>query len=302
MTRKVHSAKARSGSGQPDLTPEHALVSLVLAGYRKGWFLMADPRAGPVEGTVEWVQPTSRAIIPLDERFHVPSTLQRRVRSGRFLVTTDRAFSSVIRACAAVRRDARGFSPPVRGAGGTNNVSSESGTETWLARPIIDAFILLHKHGVAHSIEAWLPASALPESASGARQGGAEESVRLDLSAAPDQPPSPHVLVGGLYGLSLGRVFCGESMFHRADLGGTDASKVCLVHLVAHLRRLGYRLLDSQIANAHIAQFGMFEIPRAQYLRQLESAGTEAVEWGALAPLPAPLGKRSPRRRAGGGA
>ncbi len=68
-------------------------------------------------------------------------------------------------------------------------------------------------------------------------------------------------LVGGLYGLSLGGAFFGESMFHRE----TDASKVALVHLVARLRRGGYRLLDAQFLTSHLAQFGTQEVPRAAY-------------------------------------
>jgi leucyl/phenylalanyl-tRNA---protein transferase len=81
------------------------------------------------------------------------------------------------------------------------------------------------------------------------------------------------VLVGGLYGISLGRAFFGESMFHRA----TDASKVALVHLVARLRRGGYRLLDAQFVTKHLATFGAIEIDRALYQTLLAQAlGDEA--------------------------
>src|SRR5690606_20121921 len=83
---------------------------------------------------------------------------------------------------------------------------------TWINDQIIRAYTQLHRLGLAHSVEAWYPD---PET----------KELRL---------------VGGLYGVSLGGAFCGESMFSRM----TDASKVCLVHLVHHLRRRGYRLLD----------------------------------------------------------
>ncbi len=75
-------------------------------------------------------------------------------------------------------------------------------------------------------------------------------------------------LVGGLYGVSLGGAFFGESMFHTAR----DASKVALCHLAARLKRGGYCLLDTQFVTPHLAQFGAVEIKRASYLRQLHVA------------------------------
>ena len=75
-------------------------------------------------------------------------------------------------------------------------------------------------------------------------------------------------LVGGLYGVTLGGAFFGESMFSRAR----DASKVALVHLVARLRRGGWRLLDAQFLTAHLSQFGAVEMPQAAYLDLLEAA------------------------------
>lgn len=118
--------------------------------------------------------------------------------------------------------------------------------DTWLAPEIIDAFDLLHAAGHAHSIEARLEGR----------------------------------LVGGLYGLCLGRVFAGESMFSRPDLGGTDASKACLVALVERLRAAGFVLLDAQLANPHLEQFGMYEMPREEYLAILADHGNAAVPWG----------------------
>src|SRR5262249_6659178 len=75
-------------------------------------------------------------------------------------------------------------------------------------------------------------------------------------------------LVGGLYGVTLGRAFFGESMFHTAR----DASKVGLVHLVARLRAGGFKLLDTQFVTDHLKGFGAVEVPRRQYHRVLESA------------------------------
>jgi leucyl/phenylalanyl-tRNA--protein transferase len=86
-------------------------------------------------------------------------------------------------------------------------------------------------------------------------------------------------LVGGLYGVSLGRAFFGESMFHRAR----DASKIALVHLVARLRAGGYRLLDTQYVTEHLKTFGALEVPKRRYHRMLEEAIVGDADYAALA-------------------
>jgi leucyl/phenylalanyl-tRNA--protein transferase len=86
-------------------------------------------------------------------------------------------------------------------------------------------------------------------------------------------------LVGGLYGVSLGRAFFGESMFHRAR----DASKIALVHLVARLRAGGYRLLDTQYVTEHLKSFGAVEVQKRRYHRLLEDALEGQADFGALA-------------------
>jgi leucyl/phenylalanyl-tRNA--protein transferase len=87
-------------------------------------------------------------------------------------------------------------------------------------------------------------------------------------------------LVGGLYGVSLGAAFFGESMFHRAR----DASKVALVHLVARLRAGGYRLLDTQFVTDHLKIFGATAVSRRQYHKLLEAAIASSADFAALAP------------------
>jgi len=236
---------ANSAENQATSLVESRVVASLLDAYSQGWFPMAHPDRQGVDGEpeIEWVQPRHRAIIPLDDRFHIPKSLAQRVRSGRFVMTTDKAFESVIRACAAApRRDETG----------------EDAGPTWLAPEIIEAFLLLHKHGHAHSVEAWLPS---------------------------ETNTSQQTLAGGLYGLALGKVFCGESMFHRAAHGGTDASKVCLVHLVQHLRARGFELLDAQLANPHTAQFGVYEMPREEYLVILNSLSKTHVSWTPFTPI-----------------
>ncbi len=91
-------------------------------------------------------------------------------------------------------------------------------------------------------------------------------------------------LVGGLYGVSLGRAFFGESMFHHAR----DASKIALVHLVARLKAGGYRLLDTQFVTEHLRTFGAVEVPKRRYHRLLEDAIVGQGEFGAL-PLDRPV-------------
>src|SRR6185437_12977400 len=88
-------------------------------------------------------------------------------------------------------------------------------------------------------------------------------------------------LVGGLYGVSLGRAFFGESMFHRAR----DASKVALVHLVARLKAGGFRLLDTQFVTDHLRTFGAIEVPRRQYHKLLEAALAGEGDFAALGTL-----------------
>lgn len=105
---------------------------------------------------------------------------------------------------------------------------------SWITEPLIAAYETLHRLGFAHSVEAW-------------RDGE---------------------LAGGLYGVSLGGAFFGESMFHRQR----DASKVALVHLVNRLRERGYELLDSQATTQHLRRFGAYDIPAREYLVLLKKA------------------------------
>jgi leucyl/phenylalanyl-tRNA--protein transferase len=85
-------------------------------------------------------------------------------------------------------------------------------------------------------------------------------------------------LVGGLYGVTLGRAFFGESMFHRTR----DASKVALVHLIARLKAGGFKLLDTQFVTDHLRTFGAIEVPRRQYHKLLEAALTGEGDFAAL--------------------
>ncbi len=115
---------------------------------------------------------------------------------------------------------------------------------TWINDEIIDLYDALHKMGNAHSVECWCD----------------------------DE------LVGGLYGVSIGAAFFGESMFSRQ----TDASKVALVHLVARLKHGQYRLLDTQFVTKHLASFGAVEVSREEYHRRLADALTHEADFYSL--------------------
>lgn len=173
--------------------------------YRHGifpWYSEGQP--------ILWWSPDPRMVLFTDE-FRVSRSLRRRVKSGAFEVRIDTAFAEVMGACAATPRE---------GQGGT-----------WITSEMIEAYVVMHRLGYAHSVEAW--------------QGDR--------------------LVGGLYGLAIGRVFFGESMFSHV----TDASKVALVHLVARLQRLGVPLIDCQQETGHLASLGARPIARERFAGKL---------------------------------
>jgi len=118
---------------------------------------------------------------------------------------------------------------------------SEEGGGTWISPEFISAYERLHGLGYAHCVEVW----------NGER------------------------LVGGLYGVSIGSFFAGESMFSAE----TDASKVAMAHLFDRLKALGFTLFDCQLMNPHLAFMGAVEIPRADYLARLSEAVAAPACW-----------------------
>jgi leucyl/phenylalanyl-tRNA---protein transferase len=183
-----------------DLSPARLLDA-----YRRGifpWFGDEDP--------LLWWSPDPRMVLFVDE-LRVSRSLRKTIRSGRFSVTADRAFSAVISGCAEPREDQDG---------------------TWITTEMRAAYARLAAMGYAHSVEAW--------------SGGD--------------------LVGGLYGVAIGRVYFGESMFARVS----DASKVAFVALVRQLQQWGFRLIDCQMPTAHLASFGAREIPRREFLAEVD--------------------------------
>ncbi len=200
-----------SNRSLPFLTPD-----MLMRAYSIGVFPMADSAEG---NELRWFDPPIRALIPLDDAFHVSRRLRKTIRQKPYQVTLNKAFGDVIRACAA---------------------PSEGRETTWINRQIVNLYSSLHYRGQAHSIEVW----------------------------------ESNTLIGGLYGVSLGSAFFGESMFSRR----TDASKIALVYLVTLLRRCGFTLLDTQFQTEHLTQFGTFEITRANYHHFLKIAAKNPTE------------------------
>ncbi len=186
-----------------DLSPER-----LLAAYAAGifpWFSEGMP--------ILWWSPDPRLVLD-PAALHVPASLRRTLRRGRYRVTSDLAFDRVVRRCAERERPGQ--------------------DGTWITAEMIAAYVRLHRLGFADSFEAW--------------DGDA--------------------LAGGLYGVSLGAAFFGESMF--ADR--PDASKVAFVRAVEWLAGAGIDLVDAQVRTDHLLRFGAREIPRREFLERLRQA------------------------------
>lgn len=184
-----------------DLTPERLINA-----YRHGifpWYSEGEP--------ILWWSPDPRTVL-YPEKFKISRSLRKTLRNRAFRVSFDQAFTEVITACSEPRRDSPG---------------------TWLVPEMIDAYLMLHDSGMAHSVETW-------------------QDDRL---------------VGGLYGVAIGSVFFGESMFSQVS----NSSKVALAHLCPLLLDLEYRLVDCQVYTEHLISLGAEEIPRVEFCRQLDA-------------------------------
>lgn len=159
-----------------------------------------------------WWSPDPRMVL-FPENLYVSRSLKRKISKNDFDITFNRSFDEVIRNCASVKRDSRGG--------------------TWITEEMMEAYIALHKAGIAKSVEVW-------------KEGD---------------------LIGGLYGIDLddSGVFCGESMFSLES----DASKIALYYLIAHLKEKRYKLIDCQMYTDHLHRMGAVEIPREQFLTYL---------------------------------
>lgn len=184
-----------------DLSPER-----LISAYRQGifpWYSADQP--------ILWWSPDPRCVLYPDQ-LKISRSLYKTLKSKKFTVTIDQAFTQVIEACSAPRTYEE---------------------NTWISSAMKQAYRDLHQLGYAHSVETWLEGE----------------------------------LVGGLYGLSMGKLFFGESMFSRCS----DASKVAFVHLVKHLAAYDFPLIDCQLPNNHLLSLGACTIPRTEFLKYLDT-------------------------------
>ena len=189
--------------------------------YQKGifpWFNEDDP--------IVWWSPDPRMIL-FPSEVKVSHSMKKILREKKFTVTLDRDFEAVITHCKMQKR------------------AGQKGT--WITQEMLEAYLLLHEQGYAHSVEVW----------------------------------KDDALAGGLYGVSLGGFFAGESMFSKTS----NASKVAFITLARILEKLQFRMLDCQIYTAHLASLGAKEISREQYLEELERSlqqKTKKGNWGKM--------------------
>lgn len=160
-----------------------------------------------------WWSPNPRLIL-IPAELKVSRSLRQTIRKGIYRVTTNAAFEDVIRNCATIKRQ------------------GEEGT--WITDDMIEAYIMLHKAGYAHSVEAW---------------DGDE-------------------LAGGFYGVMMGKAFFGESMFAKKS----DASKVAFATYAAALAENSFELIDCQVTTDHMIRFGAREISRTEFMERLKKA------------------------------
>lgn len=193
-----------------DLSPQRLLDA-----YRQGifpWFSSGQP--------VLWWSTDPRMVL-MTENFRVSHSLKKslsKVRKsmhtdGRWQIRFDTCFKTVMRECAAPRKD---------------------GTGTWISNEIVQSYHQLHQLGLAHSSEVWYDGQ----------------------------------LVGGAYGVCIGRMFYGESMFARV----ADASKIALAYLVEFLKQNGVCMIDCQQVTSHLRSLGAVTLPRDEFIRHLRHA------------------------------
>jgi leucyl/phenylalanyl-tRNA---protein transferase len=193
-------------------------VERLLRAYSRGifpWFNPGEP--------ILWWSPDPRCVFDL-QTLQPSRSLRRFARRCGWTLSADQAFESVISACAEPRSDSEG---------------------TWISAEMRAAYVELHGHGHAHSVEVW--------------ENGA--------------------LIGGIYGIALGRMFFGESMFSRRSNG----SKIALFALARQLSDWGFVLIDGQVRNPHLIGLGAVQIPRSDFLRLLDrhcgASATSAAGW-----------------------
>ena len=182
-------------------------VERLLLAYKSGifpWYNQGEP--------IIWYSPNPRMVLS-PKNLKVSKSMKQLIKKNEFTITYNQSFSEVISNCKTIFRDDQGG--------------------TWITDEMQQAYISLHKKGIAKSVEVWQ----------------ADE------------------LVGGLYGIDLGTVFCGESMFSKVS----NASKLAFIYMVQKLEKENYKLIDCQVYNNHLASLGADEISREAFLTYLKN-------------------------------
>ncbi len=177
-------------------------VERLFLAYKSGifpWYNQGEP--------IIWYSPDPRMVL-FPEDLKISKSMKQVIRKNEFNVTFNQNFEEVISNCKTIERE---------GQGGT-----------WITNEMQQAYIKLHKAGIAKSVEVW----------------------------------KNNELVGGLYGIDLGTVFCGESMFSKVS----NTSKLAFIYLVQKLEKENYKLIDCQVYNEHLASLGADEISREEFL------------------------------------
>lgn len=193
-----------------DLSPER-----IISAYRNGifpWFSAGEP--------LLWWSPSERATINAGD-VHISKSMKRFINKRTMTITLNHCFADVILACAQPRA---------------------TQAETWISQEMIDAYIKLHKLGLAHSVEVWCD----------------------------------NKLVGGLYGISVGQIFCGESMFSQLN----NASKLAFIALNQHFQSVGGKIIDCQMQTDHLQSLGVEAKSRDTFIKQLNKGKNEVLKSG----------------------
>ncbi len=178
--------------------------------YAEGAFPMADEN-----GKIDWYQPKTRTIIPLDN-FNIPRSLKKFMDNSEYEFKYDENVMEVVKQCAKRK-------------------------QTWISPELVEAYNGIYQQGFLHSVEVYLQ----------------------------------NKLVGGLYGVTIGGAFFGESMFSKKS----QASKSALVKLLERLNKKGFVVLDIQFLTPHLEMFGATEIDFEEYVLLLEKAYSKDVSF-----------------------
>lgn len=184
-----------------DLSPERLLLA-----YKSGifpWYNKGEP--------IIWYSPNPRMVL-FPNKLKISKSMKQLIRRNEFQITFNKNFEEVISNCKSIEREGQ--------------------QSTWITEEMQEAYLKLHKKGIAKSVEVW----------------------------------KNKELVGGLYGVDLGTVFCGESMFSKVS----NASKLAFIYMVQKLENEKYQLIDCQVYNNHLASLGAEEISRTKFLTYLK--------------------------------